>query len=94
MNDCELIVGLSMCPTVPYSINPDCQRIFAHPAISATTPPGKGVSGPTVLLDGLALAVALFKETNIVLDVFIVRILATSGSKRRMRALVVAAQHV
>ena len=94
MDGSGMIVGPPMSPTVLYSINPDCQRIFAHPAISATTHRAKAVSGPAVLLDGLALAVALFKEANIVLDVFIVRVLAPGGGKRRVRALVVAAQHV
>ena len=51
--------------------------------------------GPlAALLDGLALAVALFKEAEIVLDVFIIRILAPGGGKCRVRALVVATQHV
>ncbi len=46
------------------------------------------------LLDGLAFAVALFKQPEIVLDVFVVWILATGGGKRCVRTLVVAAQHV
>lgn len=91
MDDSELIRLAADEPNSPIL---DCQGIFAHPAISATTPPRKSGSGCAVLLDGLALAVALFKEANIVLDIFIVRVLAPGGGKRRVRALVVAAQHV
>jgi len=94
MDYSELIGGLPKSPAVLPSINPDCQVIFAHPGISATTPPHKSGSSPAALLDGLALAVALFKEAEIVLDIFIVRILAQGGGKRCVRALVVAAQHV
>jgi len=86
--------GLAVSPTALPSINPDCQRIFAHPAISATTHRAKAVRVLAALLDGLALAIALFKEPEIVQDVLVVGILAASGGKRCMRALVVAAQHV
>ena len=94
MDDSQSTGGLPMGPAGLPSINPDCQRIFAHPAISATTPPGKSGSDPAALLDGLAVAVALFEEAKIVLNVFIVRILASGRGKRCMRALVVAAQHI
>jgi hypothetical protein len=46
------------------------------------------------LLDGLALAIALFQKTQVVLDIFVGGILALGGHKRRMRAFVVAAQHI
>ena len=90
MNDSELIGWLPMSPTVLSSI----VREYSHIQRFPPPPPAQSGSGCAVLLDGLALAVALFKEANIVLDVFIVRVLAPGGGKRRVRALVVAAQHV
>ena len=51
--------------------------------------------GPlAALLDGLALAVALFQEADVVLNVLVVWVLAQGGGKCRVRALVVATQHV
>ena len=59
---------------------------------------GTAFAGPTRyrrgLLNGLAFAIALFQQTNIVLHVFIGRIFSLCDGKRGMRALVVAAQHV
>ena len=91
MDDTELIGWLPMSPTVLSSIVREYSHIQRFPP---PPHPHKSGAGCAVLLDGLALAVALFKEANIVLDVFIVRVLAPGGGKRRMRALVVAAQHV
>lgn len=94
MDDSKSISRLAGEPDSPPPINPNCQRIFAHPAIFATAHRAKAARPLAALLDGLTLAVALFKKPEIVLDVFIVRILAPGSGKRRVRALVVAAQHV
>lgn len=52
------------------------------------------VGSPAGLLDGLALAIALFQKTQVVLDIFVGGILALGSHKRRVRAFVVAAQHI
>lgn len=72
-------------------------RIFAYPTIFAT-PFGRNRVGhakrPPVLFDGLAVAIGLFKEADVVLHLFVVWILAPGSCKLCMRALVVAAQNI
>src|SRR6476620_9956164 len=52
------------------------------------------VGSPAGLLDGLALAIALFQKTQVVLDIFVGGILALGSHKRRVRAFIIAAQHI
>jgi hypothetical protein len=79
----------------PTPINTFQLIIFAYPEISATINrrPDWNAKAPG-LLNGLALAVALLKEADVVLDVFIGGIFAQCDRQRGMRAFVVAAQHV
>src|SRR6185437_3232681 len=52
------------------------------------------VGSPAGILDGLALAIALFQKTQVVLDIFVGGILALGSHKRRVRAFIIAAQHI
>ena len=94
MNDSELIGGAAAEPGSPTLDQPRLSENIRTSSDFRHHPIGQAARPLAALLDGLALAVALFKKPEIVLDVFVVRILAQGGGKRRVRALVVAAQHV
>lgn len=95
MDDSELLRRPTGEPTSPTFDQPQLSENIRTFSDFRHHPMGRKRCGAwAALLDGLALAIALFKEPEIVLDVFVVRILAAGGGKRCMRALVVAAQHV
>ena len=94
MDDSKLIGGPAEKPGSPTLDQPQLSENIRTSSDFRHHPAAQSGSSPAALLDGFALAVALFKEAKIVLNVFIVRILAPGCSKRCVRALVVAAQHV